>query len=51
MGRKLKYKTEEEKRISINEKSMRYYWKNQKKIKQKNLKKYYENKRNIQNSE
>ena len=42
MGRHKKYKTKEEKRISINEKSMRYYWKNQEKIKEKNLKRYHE---------
>jgi hypothetical protein len=50
MGRKLKYKTEEEKRQSNRDKFMRYYWKNQEKIKKKNLKRYHENKRNLQDS-
>ena len=50
MGRKLKYKTEEEKRQANRDKFMRHYWKNQEKIKKKNLKRYHENKRNIQNS-
>ena len=44
MGRKKKYNTDKEKRQAICEKSMRYYWRNQKKIKKRNLKKYYENK-------
>jgi hypothetical protein len=50
MGRKLKYKTEEEKRQANRDKFMRHYWKNQEKIKKKNLKRYHENKRNIQNN-
>lgn len=51
MGRKLKYKTEEEKRQANRDKYMRYYWRNVKKIRKQKLKEYYENKRNIQNSE
>ena len=47
MGRKKIYKTKEEKQISINKKSMRYYWKNQEKIKKKNLERYYERKNRI----
>ena len=44
MGRKRKYITEEEIRSAICEKSMRYYWKNVKKIRKRNLKKYHEKK-------
>ena len=44
MGRKKLYKTNEEVRISINEKSMRYYLKNKELIQKKNLKRYYDNK-------
>jgi len=44
MGRKIKYKTKEELRISINEKSMRYYERNKELIRTKNLKRYYEKK-------
>jgi len=50
MGRKLKYKTEEEKRQANRDKFMRFYWKNSDKIKKQNLKRYYENKRNLQNN-
>ena len=46
MGRKLKYKTDEEKRIAINEKSMRYYEKNKQLIQKKNLERYYAKKEN-----
>ena len=46
MGRKLKYKTKEELRISINEKSMRYYEKNKQSVRKKNLKRYYNEKIN-----
>lgn len=49
MGRHRKYNTEEEQKIASQEKSMRYYWKNCKRVKQKNLRRYYENKRNLQN--
>ena len=45
MGRKLKYKTEEEKCQANRDKFMRHYWKNQEKIKKKNLKRYHENKK------
>jgi hypothetical protein len=48
MGRKLKYKTEEEKRQANRDKFMRHYWKNQEKIKEKNLKRYHENKKDDQ---
>jgi hypothetical protein len=44
MGRKKLYKTNEELRISINEKSMRYYLKNKELIQKKNLKRYYDKK-------
>lgn len=50
MGRKLKYKTVEEKRIAKNKCRMRYYHKNKKIEKEKALKRYYENKWNISNS-
>jgi hypothetical protein len=42
MGRKIKYKTEEEQLIARRERQMRYYWRNQETIKKKNLKRYYE---------
>jgi hypothetical protein len=41
MGRKRKYNTEEEKLQANHDKYMRYYWRNQEKIKKKNLKRYY----------
>jgi hypothetical protein len=44
MGIKKLYKTNEEVRISINEKSMRYYLKNKELIQKKNLKRYYDKK-------
>ena len=47
MGRKIKYKTKEELRVSINEKSMRYYEKNKKSICEKNLKRYHGQKEKI----
>jgi hypothetical protein len=50
MGRKLIYKTKEEKRMAQNETYMRYYEKNKERIKKEKLKRYYENKRNIQNN-
>lgn len=46
MGRKRKYNTEEEVNNAIREKSMRYYWKNAKKIREKNLERYYNEKKN-----
>ena len=46
MGRKLKYKTNEEKLNARKERQMRYYWKNQEKIKKKNLDRYYGSKIN-----
>jgi hypothetical protein len=46
MGRKLKYKTEEDKLSARKERQMRYYWKNQEKIKKKNLERYHEKKFN-----
>ena len=46
MGRNLKYKTEEERRIAINEKSMRYYENNKELIRKKNLNRYYVKKNN-----
>lgn len=42
MGRKLKYKTEEEKIFARRTRQMKYYWKNQEEIKKKNLNRYYE---------
>ena len=45
MGRKRKYNTEEEINTAVREKSMRYYWKNAKKIRKRNLKKYHERKK------
>ena len=42
MGRKLKYKTNEEKINARRKRQMEYYWKNQEKIKKKNLERYYE---------
>ena len=42
-----KYKTKEELRVSINEKSMRYYEKNKKSICEKNLKRYHGQKEKI----
>lgn len=44
MGRKLKYKTVEEKLKANQEKYMRYYWRNQEKIKKKNLERYHSKK-------
>jgi len=46
MGRKLIYKTKEEKQAADNSKAMKYYWKNRKEIKRKNLKRYYDKKLN-----
>ena len=45
MGRKLKYKTEEEKKQANRDRVMKHYWKNQEEIKKKNLKRYYEGKK------
>jgi hypothetical protein len=45
MGRKLKYKTLEEKLIADREKAMRYYFNNQEVVKKKNLRRYHENKK------
>jgi hypothetical protein len=45
MGRKLKYKTKEEKLQANRDKYMRFYWRNVEKIKKEKLKIYYENKR------
>ncbi len=50
MGRKLKYKTNEEKLEAKRNRQMMYYWKHSSKIKKKNLKRYHENKRNLQNN-
>lgn len=46
MGRKKKYITEDEKKISNREKYMRFYWKNKDKIKKINLQRYYAKKIN-----
>jgi hypothetical protein len=51
MGRKLKYKTEEERKIARNKLRMKYYWQNCENEKQKALERYYENKRNIQDNQ
>jgi hypothetical protein len=45
MGRKLKYKTKEEKRIAQNETYMRYYERNKERIKKEKLNRYYERKK------
>lgn len=42
MGRKIKYKTDEEKIQARRERQMRYYWKNADKLKKQALKRYYE---------
>lgn len=44
MGRNIKYKTLEERRLARNARRMRYYEKNKEIEKDKNLKRYYENK-------
>lgn len=47
MGRKQKYKTEDERIQANRDYFMKYYWKNQEKIKEKNLKRYHDNKNPI----
>lgn len=47
MGRKLKYQTEEERRLARNKLRMKYYHRNCKNERKKALERYYENKRNI----
>jgi hypothetical protein len=47
MGRKCKYITLSEKIEARKVHQMKYYWKNQEKIKQKNLKRYHETKDDI----
>ena len=51
MGRKLKYKTPEEKIAARREWQMNHYWKNQKSMQEKALGRYYKrkNKKNIPN--
>jgi hypothetical protein len=44
MGRKLKYKTRQEKLQARKDRQMRYYERNKESIKEKNLKRYYEHK-------
>jgi hypothetical protein len=44
MGRNLKYKTPEEKRLANNAKRMRYYEKNKEFEKKESLRRYYETK-------
>ena len=44
MGRKLKYKTKEEKLQANRDKYMRFYWLNVDKIRKEKLERYYENK-------
>jgi len=44
MGRKLKYKTEEERKEANRIKSRKYYLKNAEKIRKKRMEKYYEEK-------
>lgn len=46
MGRKRKYFTEEEIRISKNKSYMRFYEKHKDRLKKEKLERYYENKRN-----
>jgi len=45
MGRRKKYKTEEERVEARKKRQMAYYWRNQEKLKRKNLERYYENKK------
>lgn len=47
MGRKLKYKTPEEKINARKERQMKYYWKNVDKLKKEALGRYYNRKNNI----
>jgi hypothetical protein len=42
MGRKQKYKTEEEKLQARKDRQMRYYFRNQEIVKKKNLERYHE---------
>ena len=44
MGRKLKYKTEKEKRQARSIRQMKYYNKNKETIKKKNLQRYHDSK-------
>ena len=44
MGRKTKYHTKEEKLEARKKRQMKYYWKNQDKIKKKNLQRYHNGK-------
>ena len=44
MGRNIKYKTKEEKRIAQNKSYMRYYERNKERIKKEKLKRYYDKK-------
>ena len=46
MGRKLKYKTQEEKINARKERQMKYYWQNAEKLKKEALKRYYKRKIN-----
>jgi hypothetical protein len=46
MGRKLKYKTPEEKKQANRDRVMKHYNKNKNRIKKKNLERYYKNKEN-----
>lgn len=45
MGRKLKYKTEEERKLARNKLRMKYYWQNCENEKKKSLNRYYKNKK------
>lgn len=46
MGRKLKYKTEEEKLIARRERQMRYYFRNKERFCKKRMERYYAEKIN-----
>lgn len=45
MGRKIKYKTEEEKLTARKERQMRYYWKNVEQKRKEASKRYYHGKK------
>jgi hypothetical protein len=50
MGRKIKYKTEEEKIQARKDRQMKYYWKNQDRLKTNALKRYHDRKKQNENN-
>jgi len=50
MGRKTKYKTDEEKIQARKNRQMKYYWKNQNRLKINALKRYYDRKKQNKNN-